>query len=182
MKKSPAPEALSPERPPNLSLRFEIATPAAAEPLAALHTAVALDLTLRYGTGHWSLRTSEKGALWTIRSAQVWIALQEERLVGTFTFAAKKPWAIDTSYFSPCAKPAYLVGMAVLPELQRGGIGRACIAEARHGARLLGADAIRLDSYNTPAGAGGFYARTGFREVGRVVYRLTPLIYFEMRL
>jgi hypothetical protein len=38
---------------------------------------------------------------------------------------------------------------------------------------------IRLDAYDGPAGAGGFYAKRGFREVGRVVYRGTPLVYFE---
>ena len=34
----------------------------------------------------------------------------------------------------------------------------------------------------TEAGAGSFYAKCGFREVGRVRYRTVPLIYFEMLL
>jgi hypothetical protein len=41
-------------------------------------------------------------------------------------------------------------------------------------------DAIRLDAYDAEAGAGKFYAKCGFRERGRVVYRKTPLIYFEL--
>ena len=41
------------------------------------------------------------------------------------------------------------------------------------------AAAIRLDAYDSTAGAGGFYARCGYREVGRVTYRGTALIYFE---
>ena len=32
------------------------------------------------------------------------------------------------------------------------------------------------------AGAGGFYARCGYTEVGRAVYRDAPLIYFELLL
>jgi hypothetical protein len=44
------------------------------------------------------------------------------------------------------------------------------------------ADAVRLDAYQGPAGAGGFYERCGFREVGRAAYRGTPLIYFELLL
>jgi hypothetical protein len=42
------------------------------------------------------------------------------------------------------------------------------------------ADAIRLDAFDAEAGAGGFYSKCGFREVGRVSYRNVPLIYFEM--
>jgi hypothetical protein len=40
--------------------------------------------------------------------------------------------------------------------------------------------ALRLDAYDADAGAGGFYAKCGFREVGRVVYRKNPLVYFEL--
>jgi hypothetical protein len=46
-------------------------------------------------------------------------------------------------------------------------------------ARAWPADAVRLDAYDAPAGAGGFYARCGYRERGRVTYRGVPLIYFE---
>jgi len=41
------------------------------------------------------------------------------------------------------------------------------------------ADALCLDAYDTDAGAGEFYRKCGFTEVGRAVYRNTPLIYFE---
>jgi hypothetical protein len=46
-------------------------------------------------------------------------------------------------------------------------------------ARTRTVDAIRLDAYDAEAGAGPFYARCGFREVGRVLYRSTPLVYYE---
>ena len=40
--------------------------------------------------------------------------------------------------------------------------------------RAWPADAIRLDAYDAAAGAGGFYAKFGCTEVGRVSYRDTP--------
>jgi hypothetical protein len=49
-------------------------------------------------------------------------------------------------------------------------------------ARAWPSQAIRLDAYDADAGAGGFYAKCGFREVGRVTYRTVPLIYFELLL
>ena len=41
------------------------------------------------------------------------------------------------------------------------------------------ADAVRLDAYDARAGAGEFYARCGFTERGRVVYKGNPLVYYE---
>jgi hypothetical protein len=41
-------------------------------------------------------------------------------------------------------------------------------------------DAIRLGAYDADAGAGAFYEKCGFQEVGRATYRTVPLIYFEM--
>jgi GNAT superfamily N-acetyltransferase len=72
--------------------------------------------------------------------------------------------------------------MAVTPAKQRQGIGWRCMEEAKRIARAWPADAIRLDAYDAEAGAGPFYARCGCTEVGRVTYRNTPLIYYELRL
>ena len=62
------------------------------------------------------------------------------------------------------------------------GIGRRCLEQAKSVASAVEAEAIRLDAYEGPAGAGGFYAKCGFRERGRVSYRATRLIYYEMLL
>jgi GNAT superfamily N-acetyltransferase len=64
--------------------------------------------------------------------------------------------------------------------MQRRGVGRRLLAEAIKHTRALPADAIRLDAFDAEAGAGPFYAKCGFREVGRVTYRKAPLIYFEL--
>jgi hypothetical protein len=62
---------------------------------------------------------------------------------------------------------------------------------ARTGAEIVGtlslgtrkpSDAIRLDAYDGAVGAGAFYARYGFREMGRAAYKGTRLIYFELLL
>lgn len=136
-------------------------------------------LTATYGVGHWSGAPSERGVLLGIRSARVLIARRGKRLAGTLLLQTKKPWAIDVSYFSSARRPLYLLNMAVDPALQRMGVGRALLAHAVKVAREWPADAIRLDAYDADAGAGGFYARCGFREVGRVVYRGVPLTYYE---
>jgi ribosomal protein S18 acetylase RimI-like enzyme len=162
-----------------MKLSISNAAPADAPVLAALHTEVAEDLTRRYGRGPWSSLTAEKGVLFGMRQSRVLVARKDKRIVGTLRLPTKKPWAIDVSYFTPANKALYLVTMAVVPAMQRQGIGRLLLGEAVKQARCSGADAIRLDAFDHEAGAGGFYAKCGFREVGRVVYRKAPLIYFE---
>jgi GNAT superfamily N-acetyltransferase len=163
-----------------MKLSFSVATRTDAPVLAALHCAVAEDLTKRYGRGPWSWRTTEKGVLFSMRHARVLVARKGKTIVGTLHLPTKKPWAIDVSYFMPVEKALYLISMAVLPDLQRQGIGRELIKEAVEQARAWPVGAIRLDAFDAEAGAGAFYAKCGFREVGRVTYRKAPLIYFEM--
>ena len=139
-------------------------------------------LTARYGYGHWSSCASESAVLFDLRVPIVCAGWQGDRLLATFRLATRRPWAIDANYFSACRRPLYLTSMAVEPDHQRQGLGRLCIAEAIRLALAWPGDAIRLDAYDADAGAGGFYAKAGFREVARVAYRGTPLVYFEMLL
>ena len=159
---------------------FSIATQPDAPALAALHTAVAADLTLHYGDGPWSGKTTEKGALFGMRHSRVVVARRGKSIVATMRLATKKPWAIDVSYFAPAKKAIYLTHMAVIPSHQRHGVGQALLKEAVKQARAWPADAIRLDAFDAEAGAGAFYAKCGFRECGRKTYRGAPLIYFEL--
>jgi GNAT superfamily N-acetyltransferase len=161
---------------------FQIATADDAAMLAALHTAVAEHLSNLHGQGPWSGKTSEKGVLYAMRQSHVFVARQGKEIIGTLRLATKKPWAIDKSYFSKCEKPLYLLAMAVTPAKQRQGLGRRCLEEATRIAQAWPADAIRLDAYDADAGAGRFYARCGYTEVGRASYRNTPLIYYEFLL
>jgi GNAT superfamily N-acetyltransferase len=159
---------------------FRLGTTKDAAKLAALHTAVAEHLTGQHGNGPWSASTSEKGVLLAMRTSRVFVARQGSEIVGTLRLATKKPWAIDTSYFSKCRTPIYLLAMAVLPAMQRQGLGRRLLEEAAQIARAWPADAIRLDAYDAAAGAGPFYARCGYTEMGRTSYRNVPLVYYEL--
>jgi GNAT superfamily N-acetyltransferase len=158
------------------------ATTADAQAIAKLLTAVADRLTREFGRGHWSSTTSEKGVLYALRTSRVFVARKRTKVVATLRLATKKPWAIDRSYFTDCQRPLYLTGMAVEVALQRRGIGRAMLEEVPQIARDWPADAIRLDAYDFAGGAGEFYAKCGFREIGRTTYRKTPLIYYELLL
>ena len=79
-------------------------------------------------------------------------------------------------------RPLYLTGMAVSVGHQGQGLGQLAIEDACEVARSWPADAIRLDAYDAHAGAGGFYAKCGFQERGRVTYRSDPLVYYELLL
>jgi ribosomal protein S18 acetylase RimI-like enzyme len=162
-----------------MDLFFASAIESDAPAIALLRTAVAERLTRDYGHGHWSSPVTEKGVLHSLRASHVIVARGAAGIVATLRLATKKPWAIDTAYFTAVPKALYLTDMAVDPDLQRRGIGRRLLEEATALARAWPADAIRLDAYDAQAGAWGFYAKCGFREVGRVVYRDTPLVYFE---
>lgn len=166
-------------RTPSLSITPASGRDAAA--LAALRTAVADHLTRRFGHGHWSASVTERGELRSIQTSRILVAREaaDGAIIATLRLATKKPWAIDRSYFTNVARPLYLTDMAVSPSHQRQGIGRRLLVEAREVAEAWPADAIRLDAYDDPAGAGPFYAKCGFREVGRATYRGVPLIYFE---
>ncbi len=72
--------------------------------------------------------------------------------------------------------------MAVDPARQQKGSGWLCLEEVKRIVKEWPGDVIRLDAYDAAAGAGEFYRKCGFREVGRASYRQTPLIYFEMLL
>src|SRR5829696_5617611 len=165
-----------------MTLFFTIATPADVTAVVSLRAAVAADLTQRHGRGHWSSVGSEKSVLRDIRTSHVILAWEGLLAVGTARLASKRPWAINPAYFTAAGKALYLTDMAVAPRWQGQGIGRRCLDQAKAVAVEQQAMAIRLDAYDGPAGAGAFYAKCGFAERGRVSYRATRLIYYEMLL
>lgn len=156
------------------------ATEGDAGEIALLRNAAAEHLTREHGRGHWSGMVTEKGTAWAVRTSSVLLArLPGGSLAATLRLATKKPWAIDRQYFTAVPRPLYLVDMAVRPDMQRRGLGRRLVEEAKAAAVAWPAQAIWLDAYDAAAGAGPFYAKCGFREVGRAAYRGVPLIYYE---
>jgi ribosomal protein S18 acetylase RimI-like enzyme len=164
-----------------VDLSIELATPDDAPAVANVRVRAAEDLTERHGAGHWSSLATERSVVSGMRTSKVVVARKAGRVVGTLSLQTRKPWAIDTSYFPPARKPWYLTNMAVDPADQRNGIGRALLDYARDLVVEWGGDAIRLDAYDAEAGAGEFYARCGYTEVGRATYRVVPLRYYELR-
>jgi GNAT superfamily N-acetyltransferase len=163
-------------------LKFSDAKPQDAAAVAGLQNAAAGALTARYGEGHWSSLVSERGAVLAQQHARVRVGRVGKRIYTVLRLATRKPWAIDVAYFTPVERPLYLTGMAVSVAHQGQGLGRRALEDAIAVARAWPADAIRLDAYDAPAGAGQFYARCGFQERGRVVYRGDPLVYYELLL
>lgn len=155
------------------------ATPDDAPAIAAIRNAAADDLTARYGRGHWSQLVTADSVARTIARARVLVARVGDSPAGTLCLTPRKPWAMNPAPFQKVRRPLYLTDMAVHPAAQRRGLGRELLVRAQETAREWPAECIRLDAYDAPAGAGDFYARCGWREVGRATYRGTPLIYYE---
>lgn len=162
-----------------MRLTFSVAEERHAPIIAGVRAAAARELTARFGDGHWSGIPAVRGVLASMRHSHVLMACSGPAIVGTCRLSRRKPGAIDPVHFELSARPMYLSDMAVRPDYQDGGVGRALLMEAERTARSLAADAIRLDAYDADAGAGEFYAKCGFTFVGRVLYRGVPLLYYE---
>ena len=138
------------------------------------------ELTRRFGGGHWSGHATDRGVAWDLRQGKVLVARRGGSVVATLKLATRKPWAIDVDYFTTSKRPWYLTNMAVDPQHQGKGIGTRLVLEAIRLVREWGGDAVRLDAYDAEAGAGPFYLKCGFTERGRITYRITPLVYYEI--
>ena len=162
-----------------MKLSFALATESDAPALARLSTAAHMHLLEKHGRDTSKCLVKETTMLSALKSSRFLVARFQGELVAMLCLQKKKPWAIDPAYFTPVPAPVYLTNMAVAPTWQRQGVGRQLLNEAHVIVRNWPGDAIRLDAYDNETGAGGFYAKCGYRERGRVVYRKTPLIYFE---
>ena len=162
-----------------IRLSFAVASETDASLVAALRGRAARDLTDRFGPGHWSGEATASGVVAGMLDSRVFIVRHGAAIVATFRVSAVKPWTMRDACFTPRQQPLYLTDMAVVPELQGRGIGRRCLSHAVKCARQWPADAIRLDAYDTDAGAGVFYEKCGFKEVARMIQRGVPLVYYE---
>ena len=162
-----------------IRLSFAVASEADASLVAALRGRVAVDLTNRFGPGHWSGAATASGVIAGMMDSRIFIVRHSASVIATFRVSAVKPWAMRDASFTPRHRPLYLTDMAVVPELQGRGVGRRCLTRAAGCAREWPADAIRLDAYDMNAGAGAFYEKCGFKEVVRMNHRGVPLVYYE---
>jgi GNAT superfamily N-acetyltransferase len=158
-------------------LTFSAATPADAEELAALRNAIAADFLQRFGLK--TFNTTSRGILCDLRWGQLLIARHKNQIVSSLLLVKKKPWAIDITYFTPVEHPLYVRAMNTHPSLQRRGAGSRLLKYALAFAKHSGSDALRLDAFDAPHGAGGFYLKCGFAHRGHATYRNAPILYFE---
>jgi len=155
------------------------ATAGDAADLTRMRAAVNEKLRADFGEGYWAGKPTERAALFDIRNCQVFIARHRGGIVASLALQWKKPWAIDRKFLTPGRKTLFLTRMAVAVEHQRTGVGRQALDAARRIAKEHHAASICLDAYDCPAGAGPFYAKCGFTELGRTQYKTVPVIYFE---
>jgi predicted N-acetyltransferase YhbS len=150
--------------------------------LAALHAAVAEDFTSRFGAGFWSSSPSERGIVANMRKprfSRTLIARSRGHIAGALRLHTKKPWAIDTAYFTAAKQPLYLTGMAVHPKLQRKGVGRLLVERSGGPSRARGRPTPFVSMPSTllwePEPS---MRRCGFREVARVTYKKGSAVVF----
>ena len=165
-----------------LTIKLEDAATDDAGEIATLRNASADHLTAKHGNGPWSGHVSDKGVLFSMRNGKVFVVRKKDQIIATLSLSTKKPWAIDKKYFRPAKRPLYLTAMAIAPASQRKGLGTLCLKAALKFCEKQLADAVRLDAYDSAGGAGGFYQKCGFNEVGKASYRNVPLVYYEMLL
>ena len=91
----------------------------------------------------------------------------------------KIPFYRGEWFADPKARAGYLLDMAIDPPHQRRAHGRAAVGAIEEIARSRGMQAVRLDAYSGPAGAGLFYLKCGYRLVHRGEFNGIGLEYFE---
>lgn len=159
---------------------FALAMPEDLSRIVELRNAAGEKLTREFGRGHWSHPVTSEKVASNLEKSRIYVLRERGRIVGTLRLQLKKPSAYDRAWFTRVPRPLFLYDMAVDPARQRRGLGRTCIEGAIRIARAWPADAIRLDAYDHPAGAGRFYEKCGFRETSRRVFFRAPIIYYEM--
>jgi len=159
--------------------------------ILSLRLAVGARMQERYGDDRWappitegSVRRLFKGP--RIRKSdgetliKIIVGRSRGEIVALSRMQTMKPWGFDPKYFDCGAKAVYLGDVEVSPKYQGQGFGSQLMAAVIEHARVWPVDAVRTSAYDGAAGAGPFYAKCGFREVGRVTYRKVPMVYFEM--
>lgn len=165
-----------------MDLTINGAQPGDAAEIAALRNRIADDMTVRYGEGPWSVHTSQPLVLKQMRASQMLVAKEGGEIVGNVRLVTPNLHAFDASAFTPAENPLYVLGLAVSSDCRKRGVGRMLMEAAERAGRERGAQALWLDTYEHAAGAGPFYERCGYRNVGPAPGAEIPLAFFEKSL
>ncbi len=159
---------------------FRLAQLADAKDVRALQAAAAEKLTDEFGPGFWSSVRTLQTLRKHIEKERIHLARENGQTCGSFTLNQTKIGFYRKAWFQKPDDPAlYLTDMAIHPDHQRRGLGRAVMAEIERLARKAGCKAVRFDAYDGDVGAGPFYEKCGYSEVHRGPVGATKLVYFE---
>ena len=176
-----------------MKLRVTEATTNDVAEILELRLAVGARMQERFGNDRWAPPISERSVLRLFKGPRtrksdgatlikILVGRTGGRIVALTRMQTKKPWGFDLRYFKAGATAVYVGDVEVSPQDQGQGFGTQLMAAAVKHARAWPASALRTSAYDGAAGAGPFYAKCGFLEVGRVTYRKVPIILFEMLL
>ena len=83
-----------------MKLKLELAAAADAGELGELRAAVNRHFLAQFGKGYWISNTTERCVLFRMKRGTVFAAREGPKIVASLTLSTRKPWAIDTRYFT----------------------------------------------------------------------------------
>jgi len=150
--------------------------------LYTILTECGLDMRNRLGLTHWVPAYPRRLFEKEVTKGEV-NSVEEHgsgKTVATFTASRKAPPYLDLSLWDMGGEPSlYLTRLAVLPHLQRRGIGRECVATVERFALDLDCRSIRLDVTERHEELLDWYLHLGYREVGRYKAFGSRMVGFE---
>lgn len=163
-----------------MKVEVRLARPEELEMIRDIRVAAARELGSRHGKGHWSTEPALKTLRRHLEKDSLYVIEVGTEVAGTFKLDDRKIGFYRKAWFAePDSPAAYLENMAIIPSLQRRGIGRLAMEAIERLVGSRGLAAIRLDAYVGAAGAGSFYRKCGYRLVHKGEIKGTTLEYFE---
>lgn len=162
------------------SLRAERLGPEEVAEVHAIIVACARDLKDRRGLLHWDPPYPLDRLRADAVQRSVYAVREGQRTVATFTVGTAAPRYYDlTVWAAPDARALYVNRLAVWPELQGQGTGRASMALVEELARAAGCEAVRLDASERDPLLLAFYEGAGYERRGALGSDADPFVYFE---
>ena len=163
-------------------LRIRPASITDVEVLHAILVECGFDMRDRLGLPHWVPAYPRHLFEEQVTKGEVY-SVEERRsgnTVATFSASSEAPPYLDLSLWNTGGEPClYLTRLAVLPRLQRRGIGRVCVAAAERFALEHDCRSIRLDAAERHSELLGWYLKLGYREVCRYEAFGNQMVGFE---
>src|SRR5687767_13331551 len=119
-----------------MDLKYRRAAPADVDPLHAIVAACGRDLRDSLGLSHWVPPYPLDRMRHDASEREVWVIWQDGMAVGTFTIGETPIADYEPDIWSaPFERALYLNRLAIRPQLQGGGLGRAAMLEIERLAR-----------------------------------------------